>query len=96
MESAATACEKLLRKLPKETMALPILGAVRLCQNWSSLMLFNYSYDANPALTSGLANGETGKYLHRLSWLDNELIGALPETWNWLEGWNEKPGNGAP
>ena len=65
-------------------------------KNWSSLMLFNCGHEANRALTPDLANGETGKYLHRLSWLDDDLIGALPETWNWLEGWNEKPGNGVP
>ena len=84
MESAATACEKLLRKLPKETMALRILGAVRLCQNWSSLMLFNYIYDANPKPTSGLAKRGNRVISAWAEPAQNELIGALPETWNWL------------
>jgi len=59
-------------------------------------MLLNYGHDANRALTPGLANKKTGKYLYRLGWLADELIGELPETLDWLEGWNETPGNGAP
>jgi hypothetical protein len=77
-------------------MALHILGAVGLRQNWSSPMLLSCGHDANRAPMSNLANGEIGKYLHRLGWLADDLIGALPETWDLLEGWNEKPGNGAP
>ena len=96
LDSAATAWEKLLRKLSKDTRALHILGAVGLRQNWSSLIVFSCGHDANRAPMSNLANGEIGKYLHRLEWLADELIGALPETWDLLEGWNEKPGNGAP
>ena len=65
-------------------------------KNWSSLILFNCGHPANRALTPELANSESGKYLHRFGWLDDDLIGALPETWNWLEGWSEKPGNGTP
>ena len=26
----------------------------------------------------------------------DDLIGALPETWNWLEGWSAKPAHGHP
>ena len=65
-------------------------------KNWSSLILFNCGHPANRVLTPALENTETGKYLHRLGWLDDELIGALPETWNWLEGWSEMPENGTP
>ena len=65
-------------------------------KNWSSLVLFNCSHEANAALTPGLANHETGKYLHRFGWLDDALIGEIPERWNWLEGWNEMPEHGTP
>ena len=27
---------------------------------------------------------QTGAFLHRFSWLENELIGELPREWNWL------------
>ena len=33
---------------------------------------------------------------HRFHWLDDSEIGALPETWNWLEGWSAKPPSGQP
>jgi lipopolysaccharide biosynthesis glycosyltransferase len=65
-------------------------------KNWSSMILFNCGHPANQALTPDLANTETGKYLHRFGWLDDSLIGELPQTWNWLEGWNEIPENGTP
>lgn len=65
-------------------------------KNWSSLMLFNCDHPANRKLTLEVANGESGKYLHRMQWLADEEIGGLPETWNWLEGWCAKPAEGAP
>lgn len=65
-------------------------------KNWSSMILFNCGHPANAALTPELANAETGKFLHRFAWLDDALIGAVPETWNWLEGWNDKPDKGTP
>lgn len=65
-------------------------------KNWSSLVLFNCGHEANGALTPELVNRETGKYLHRFGWLDDSLIGQIPERWNWLEGWNEMPEHGTP
>jgi lipopolysaccharide biosynthesis glycosyltransferase len=65
-------------------------------KNWSSMVLFNCGHSANRALTPELANTESGKFLHRFGWLDDDLIGAIPETWNWLEGWNIPPDNGVP
>jgi len=65
-------------------------------KNWSSLVLFNCGHEANAVLTPDLANRETGKYLHRFGWPDDALIDEIPERWNWLEGWNEMPGSGAP
>jgi hypothetical protein len=65
-------------------------------KNWSSMVLYNCGHPANAALTPELANTETGAFLHRFAWLDDALIGAVPETWNWLEGWCEPPAHGHP
>ena len=65
-------------------------------KNWSSMVLYNCGHAANAALTPELVNRETDSFLHRFQWLDDGLIGAVPETWNWLEGWCSKPGDGPP
>ncbi|MGB0630563.1 MAG: hypothetical protein ACPGRZ_07700, partial [Alphaproteobacteria bacterium] len=65
-------------------------------KNWSSLIMFNCGHPANRALTVDAANTEPGKFLHHFAWLDDDLIGSIPESWNWLEGWNEKPEEGTP
>jgi hypothetical protein len=82
---------------PKETTKMD--GAVQTAyprKNWSSLMLFNCEHPAVRALTPELVNRESGAYLHRMQWVKDEDIGALPTEWNWLEGWNEKPKTGTP
>lgn len=82
---------------PKETTKMD--GAVQTAyprKNWSSLMLFNCEHPAVRTLTPELVNRESGAYLHRMQWVKDEDIGALPTEWNWLEGWNEKPKTGAP
>ena len=65
-------------------------------KNWSSLMLFNCDHPAVRSLTPDVVNRESGAYLHRMQWVADEDIGALPVEWNWLEGWNEKPAQGTP
>lgn len=65
-------------------------------KNWSSLILYNCGHPSNAALTPETVNRETGSFLHRFSWLKDEEIGAVPETWNWLEGWCAKPASGPP
>lgn len=65
-------------------------------KNWSSLILYNCGHPSNAALTPDAVNRETGSFLHRFSWLKDEEIGAVPETWNWLEGWCAKPASGHP
>lgn len=54
-------------------------------KNWSSLILWNCAHPANRQLTPELVQGSTGAFLHRFSWLPDELIGELPLEWNWLE-----------
>lgn len=53
-------------------------------KNWSSLMVF--ANDQCKALTPEYVNTASGLDLHRFKWLDDEQIGALPLTWNWLVG----------
>ncbi|WP_041528358.1 hypothetical protein [Paracoccus aminophilus] len=65
-------------------------------KNWSSCMLFNCAHPATRKLTPELINAESGAYLHRMQWAKDDEIGALPESWNWLEGWNEPPAKGYP
>lgn len=82
---------------PPETMKMD--GCVQTLyprKNWSSMVLYNCGHPANRALTPDVVNREGGAFLHRFQWLDDALIGAVPETWNWLEGWNAKPANGKP
>ena len=65
-------------------------------KNWSSLMLFNCEHPAVKRLTPEVVNHETGAFLHRMQWVADQDIGALPVEWNWLEGWNGKPERGTP
>lgn len=65
-------------------------------KNWSSMVLYNCAHPDNAVLTPELVNRESGAFLHRIQWLDDALIGAVPETWNWLEGWSTRPSNGPP
>ena len=60
-------------------------------KNWSSLVLYNCGHPANSVLTPDVINARTGAFLHRFQWLDDSLVGAVDETWNWLEGWSSKP-----
>lgn len=55
-------------------------------KNWSSVMLWNCEHPANQLLTLDLINSAPGRDLHAFCWLDDELIGELPTTWNWLVG----------
>ena len=56
-------------------------------KNWSSFMLFNNAHPAVKALTPEVVNREAPAFLHRFHWIhDDNLIGELPLTWNFLEG----------
>jgi lipopolysaccharide biosynthesis glycosyltransferase len=54
------------------------------CKNWSSVILWNCAHPANKQLTPKLVQDSTGAFLHRFSWLKEELVGQLPIEWNWL------------
>jgi lipopolysaccharide biosynthesis glycosyltransferase len=53
-------------------------------KNWSSVIVWNCSNFPNRRLTPEFVQKSTGAYLHRFSWLDDDRIGELPPTWNWL------------
>lgn len=53
-------------------------------KNWSSVILWNCSHLANRLLSPEFIQGKPGSYLHRFSWLTDDLIGELPPEWNWL------------
>ncbi len=53
-------------------------------KNWSSVILWNCAHPKHRILTPEFIANQTGKYLHRFSWLDDADIGELPPEWNWL------------
>lgn len=53
-------------------------------KQWSSLVLWWCSYAGHRQLTPSFIDGQTGKFLHRFSWIPDERIGDLPKEWNWL------------
>jgi lipopolysaccharide biosynthesis glycosyltransferase len=65
-------------------------------KNWSSVVLWNCAHPKNRQLDLSVVNSATPKYLHRFEWLDDEDIGELDISWNWLVGWYKEPENGKP
>lgn len=55
-------------------------------KNWSSVMLFNCEHIANRSLTVPMINQLPGRDLHRFCWLEDEEIGELDPSWNYLVG----------
>ncbi len=53
-------------------------------KNWSSLILWNCGHPCHKILTPHFIAKQSGKYLHRFSWLNDDDIGELPIEWNWL------------
>ncbi len=53
-------------------------------KNWSSVVLWNCAHPANRVVTTDFVMKSTGAQLHRFTWLDDSLVGALPIEWNWL------------
>jgi lipopolysaccharide biosynthesis glycosyltransferase len=54
-------------------------------KNWSSVILWNCGHPANAAITPGFVQSATGAQVHRFTWLTDDLIGELPNEWNWLD-----------
>ncbi len=59
-------------------------------KNWSSFCLWNLNHPANDRLTHEVLN-ETGKIdLHQFCWLEEDEIGSIPLSWNYLVGYSVK------
>ena len=65
-------------------------------KNWSSLMIFNNEHPKNKTLNPMTINNQSGAFLHRFRWLEDEEIGSLPLQWNWLVDWYKEPDDGKP
>ena len=65
-------------------------------KNWSSLMLLNCGHPMTRALRPEIVNTQSGAFLHRMQWATDDVIGALPSSWNWLEGSMPRPASGTP
>lgn len=65
-------------------------------KNWSSLILWNCGHPANKKLDLKTVNEETGQYLHRFQWLEDDEIGKISHEWNWLVNWYHEPDDGSP
>lgn len=55
-------------------------------KNWSSFVVFNCRHPANQRLTLDMVNNLPGRDLHRFCWLEDDEIGELDVSWNWLAG----------
>lgn len=53
-------------------------------KNWSSVILFNN--EKCEVLKESYVNNANGLYLHQFQWLENDEIGSLPKSWNYLVG----------
>lgn len=53
-------------------------------KNWSSVILWNCGFFPNRKLTPNFVGAQSGAYLHRFGWLDDERIDELPPEWNHL------------
>lgn len=63
-------------------------------KNWSSFMLINCGHPSNARLTKEVVNTANGGWLHAMSWLQDNEIGELPNTFNWIDGFS--PSNSHP
>jgi hypothetical protein len=59
-------------------------------KNWSSLIYWNCAHPMNRGMTRSFVESQSGRYLHRFSWLEDEQIGSIPKEWNWLDEFGHK------
>jgi len=65
-------------------------------KNWSSTILWNCGHPSNRQVDLSMVNRQTGQFVHRFQWLQDDEIGELLPEWNWLVGWYEEPKHGYP
>lgn len=59
-------------------------------KNWSSFVLWNCGHEANKEMNEERVNFMKGTQLHSFSWLSDDLIGALPYSYNYITGVSPK------
>ena len=77
--------------LPTETTKMD--GAVQYQyprKNWSSFMLFNCEHPCTRSLSPAVVNDSSAAFLHQMLWAEDDTIGSLPISFNYLEGWYKK------
>ena len=60
-------------------------------KNWSSFVYWNCEHEKNLKLDLNVVNNEPPEYLHRFKWLNDDEIGDLGKSWNFLVGEYDKP-----
>ena len=66
-------------------------------KNWSSVMLINCGHPSMKNLDLSTVSEASGRYLHQFQWLDDDEIGSIPHSWNWLVNWyRTDKGDGHP
>lgn len=83
-ESKAVMCVQHDYKTKTQTKYLGSVNQDYPRKNWSSVVLWNCGHRANRVVTPDFVAKGTGAQLHRFTWLDDSLVGALPVEWNWL------------
>jgi len=83
-ESKAVLCVKHDYKTKAEGKYLGNINQNYPRKNWSSLVLWNCGHPENRILTPQFVQEQSGAFLHRFTWLKDELIGEIPKEWNWL------------
>ena len=53
-------------------------------KNWSSVVIWNCGHDKHKILSPNFIQNQTGSFLHRFHWLNDDEIGSIDNKWNWL------------
>ena len=56
-------------------------------KNWSSLMVFNCDHPFTKRLTPTTVSESPAGYLHEFDWCEENAIGSIPHTYNYLVGY---------
>lgn len=86
-DNKAVMCVKHDHRPPEHTKMDGVIQTVYQRKNWSSVMLIKPARCRS--LTPYVINNQSGEFLHKILWANESEIGALPEEWNWLEGWSD-------
>ena len=53
-------------------------------KNWSSVIIWNCEHEKHKILSPKFIQNQTGSFLHRFNWLNDDEIGNIDKKWNWL------------